>query len=173
MVRRCCLFTLCLLGGLGGLSPAGAQEAPGPFRDALLDDLVGTWTMQGQVRGDSVTYRADAAWVLGYQFLRLQMRDVATPPQYAAHVYVGYDSTAEAYVAHWLDDTGGRASKTLGTGSRDGDTLAFRFDYPSGPFRTVFERRAPDRWRVRMRTKGDDGTWQPFATYVLTPRTDP
>ena len=166
------LLGACLLVGLSVLSlpqPGQAQDTPDAFQDALLDDLVGDWTMQGHVRGDSVTYRAEAAWVLGHQFLRLRMADVNTPPQYAAHVYVGYDAETEAYVAHWLDDTGGRASKTLGTGTRNGDVLTFRFDYPSGPFRTVFERTAPARWEIHMRAKGDDGNWQPFADYALTP----
>jgi hypothetical protein len=162
-VSACCL---------GSTDRAAAQQGPPPaFEDALLDDLVGTWSMEGQVRGDSVTYRATAEWVLGHQFLRIQMRDVtSTPAQYSAHVYVGYDPETEEYVAHWLDDTGGRASKTLGTGSRTGNALRLLFEYPDAPFRTVFERQSPIRWEVRMRAKGDDGTWQPFADYVLTPR---
>lgn len=169
-LRPALVFAASLL-CLASLQPATAQQGPPPaFEDALLDDLAGTWTMKGQVRGDSVTYRATAEWVLGHQFLRIQMQDVTnTPPQYSAHVYVGYDPENEEYVAHWLDDTGGRASKTLGTGSRNGDELRLLFEYPDAPFRTVFERRSPDRWQVRMRAKGDDDTWQPFADYVLTP----
>ncbi len=120
--------------------------------------------------GDSVQYRAEGAWVLGHQFLRLRMIDVQRPPQYEAHVYIGYDHTDSIYVAHWLDDTGGRASRTIGTGQREGDTLTFSFEYPEGPFRTIFVRIAPTQWRLRMQAKGDDGDWQPFAAYSMRPR---
>ena len=81
--------------------PPPSKGLPKAFEDARLNDLVGTWKMEGAVRGDSVTYRATGEWVLGHQFLRIQMRDVTnTPPQYFAHVYVGYDPEAEEYVAH-------------------------------------------------------------------------
>jgi hypothetical protein len=153
--------------GLLFAAPAGAQ-APPPVADSLLDGLVGAWTMAGQVQGDSVRYDADAEWVLDRQFLRLRMADASDPPQYAAHVYVGYDSPAQRYVAHWLDTTGGGASTTLGTGRRTDSTLTFRFDYPDGPFRTTFERRADGRWRVRMRSKDTSGVWRPFASYSMT-----
>ena len=76
------------------------------FQYALLDRLTGEWTMTGQVMGDSVQYNADAEWLLDHQFLRLHMTDVNDPPEYSAHVYVGYDSTAQQYVAHWLNTTG-------------------------------------------------------------------
>jgi hypothetical protein len=49
---------------------------------------------------------------LDHQFLRLEMKDVATPPAYEATVYIGYDKTGERYVAHWLDVFGGRFSET-------------------------------------------------------------
>ena len=159
-----------LLSSLLLAAPAGAQaqapeEASRP--DAFLDALTGDWIMTGQVRGDSVRYDANARWVLGGQFLRLRMTDVNDPPQYAAHVYVGYDSTAQRYVAHWLDTTGPGASTTLGTGDRNGDALTLRFDYPDGPFRTTFEQRAEATWRVRMRSRSESGTWQPFADYTM------
>lgn len=117
---------------------------------------------------DSVRYDATAEWVLGHQFLRLRMTDVNRPPQYAAHVYIGYDSTAQRYVAHWLDTSGGEASTTLGHGQRQGDSLAFRFEYPDGPFRTTFARRPDGAWRVRMRSKSESGAWQSFADYRMT-----
>lgn len=128
--------------------------------------------MDGHVMGDSVSYRATGTWVLAHQFLRLQMVHAADRPEYRAHVYIGYDHTNETYVAHWLDDTGGGASRTIGMGERNGNVLRFVFEYPDGPFRTVFERRSPTDWRIRMRSK-QDGEWTPFARYAMTPRTTP
>jgi hypothetical protein len=39
------------------------------------------------------------------------MKDVQTPSQYEAMVFIGYDNTSERYVAHWIDIFGGRFSK--------------------------------------------------------------
>ena len=47
--------------------------------------------MTGHVRGDSVQYDARGEWVLNHQFLSIRMEDVNSPPEYAAHVYIGYD----------------------------------------------------------------------------------
>lgn len=150
-----------------------AQDAESSrFQDAFLDDLTGEWVMTGHVMGDSVQYDAEAQWVLGHQFLRLQMTDVTSPPEYAAHVYIGHNPAEKEYVAHWLDTSGGGASTTLGHGERTGDRVTFRFDYPDGPFRTTFERSANGRWRVQMRSKEESGEWSSFADFVMTPASD-
>lgn len=156
---------LCLL----VVAPASAQTDPPAVDDDLLDQLVGPWTMTGHVMRDSVRYDAQAEWVLGHQFLRLRMTDVHQPPEYAAHVYIGVDSSAQRYVAHWLDTSGGEASTTLGRGRRKGDRLTFRFEYPDGPFRTTFARQPDGTWRVRMRSQSESGEWQPFAAYTMRP----
>lgn len=163
------LALLCL--GFFLLRPSIAQEdsEPDRFHDAFLDQLTGTWTMTGHVMGDSVTYEADAEWVLDHQFLRLRMEDVNAPPEYVAHVYIGYDGTDDQYLAHWLDDSGGRYSKTLGYGQREGEALTFEFDYPNGPFHTTFAQRAGETWHVSMRAKEDEGTWSTFAEFDVEP----
>lgn len=163
------LVVLCL--GLFFFRSALAQEEGNPshLEDAFLDQLTGTWTMVGHVMGDSVTYSADAEWVLSHQFLRLRMEDVSTPPEYVAHIYIGYDPEEEEYVAHWLDDSGGRSSKTLGFGQREGKTVTFEFDYPEGLFRTTFEQKAGEAWHVLIRAKEDMGAWSTFAEYDVEP----
>ena len=162
--------SLCLLLSLFVAASAPSQPPDdAPFQDDLLDRLAGDWTMTGHVMGDSVRHDAEARWVLRHQFLHLQMTDVNQPPAYAAHVYIGYDSTAHRYVAHWLDTTGGEASTTIGVGHRDGDTLRFRFDYPDAPFRTTFVHRADGTRRLRMRSKNESDDWQPFAAYTMRP----
>lgn len=42
------------------------------------------------------------------------MKDVSSPPNYEAMVFIGYDNTSERYVVHWIDVFGGRFSETLG-----------------------------------------------------------
>lgn len=170
MLLRSC--TLICLGVMTFASPASAQEADS-LRDAFLDRLTGSWTMTGHVRGDSVQYDARGEWVLNHQFLSIRMEDVNSPPEYAAHVYIGYDQEDQEYVAHWLDSFGGGPSETLGYGQRDGNAIVFKFKYPDGPFRTTFERGTGRTWHVLMRSKGDDGKWSTFAEYEVEPTSSP
>lgn len=100
------------------------------------------------------------------------MKDVHDPPEYAAHVYIGYDPEDEQYVAHWIDSTGGRSSETLGYGQREDDAITFKFNYPDAPFRTTFKRRPDGTWNVLMRTKDGPEAWSTFAEYDVKPRPD-
>ncbi len=138
-----------------------------PFQDSLVDRLQGQWRMTGQVHGRPVEYSANAEWVLGHQFLRLSMVDVTKPPAYQADVYIGYDNTSERYVAHWLDTFGGRFSETLGYGRHEGDAVHFVFEYPDGPFHTIFTAHADGTWNVLMRTKDSTGAWVTFGEFTM------
>jgi hypothetical protein len=158
-------------------SPVRAQQ-PEPldgsgrvFRDSLVERLAGDWTMPGTVRGRPATLALHAEWVLNHQFLRLDMRDVAEPPEYQATVYIGRDNASERYVAHWIDVFGGRWSETLGYGTRVGDEVRFVFEYPDGPFHTTFTLDArTGRWTLLMQDRGANGAWREFARYELRPR---
>jgi hypothetical protein len=86
--------------------------------------------MAGSMWGQAQDYSLKAEWVLGHQFLRLEMKGT----QYEAVSYIGYDNASERYVAHWIDIFGGRVSETLGYGKREGNTIHFVFEYPDGPF---------------------------------------
>jgi hypothetical protein len=144
-------------------TPLVSQQAPA--HGAALDALQGRWRLAGRVQGDSVNYNGYGEWVLNHQFLRLNLRDVATPPQYEAHVYIGWDAERKQYMAHWLDIFGGRFSETLGYAPKDGDALRFLFEYPDGPFRTTFVF-GKAGWELDMKSRTKDGKWIPFAHYV-------
>jgi hypothetical protein len=147
--------------------PPSTLDGPAhPLQDPLLDQLVGSWTMSGTVRGRKVTYTTHAEWVLSHQFMKIDMRDVATPSSYEASFYLGYDNMSTRYVAHLLDVFGGRWSETLGYGQKDKDALTFVFEYPDGPFRTTFTQ-TPDGWNVDMRERAAGGEWRDFASYTL------
>jgi hypothetical protein len=154
------------------VAPAAAQQpldGPSrPFQDSLFAQLAGSWTVTGPVHGQQVTYALRAEWVLNHQFLRLDMRDVAEPPAYQAHVYIGYDNTSSRYVAHWLDGFGGRWSETLGYGQRSGTAAEFVFEYPDGPFHTTFTLDPQSgTWSVLMRDRAPDGAWREFGHLQL------
>jgi hypothetical protein len=163
MIRTSIVLTLCL----AAAAFARAQEPlDGPnrvFKDDLLDNLVGSWTVTRQIRGTEVKNTCVAEWVLNHQFLRIHMKDVAVPSQYEAMVFVGYDNTSERYVAHWLDMYGGRFSETLGYGARDGSSIRFLFEYPDGPFKNTFTWDASTAtWTFHGESKTASGQWTTF-----------
>jgi len=162
------LLPLLAVIGLALLSDARAEEPlDGPkriFRDDLLDRLVGKWLVHRKIRGKEVRDTLEADWVLNHQFLRLHMKDVQTPPEYEALVFLGYDNASERYVAHWIDVFGGRFSETLGYGRRENDSVRFVFEYPDGPFHNTF-RWDPkaSSWTFLLESKNPSGQWVPFA----------
>ena len=71
----------------------------------------------------SWVWHSNQSCVLQRQFLRVHMKDLATPPDYEAMIFIGYDNASERYVAHWIDVFGGRISETLGYGTRAGNRI--------------------------------------------------
>ncbi len=139
------------------------------FKDDLLDNLVGEWKLVRKIRGRITENVAKADWVLNHQFLRIQMRDVANPPAYEATVFIGYDTTEDRYVVHWLDVFGGRSSQTLGHGTRNGNIVKFMFPYPEHPFVNTFTWNPEAKtWNFLMQQKNADKSWSVFAEDNLT-----
>ena len=149
-----------------------AQEAlDGPkhqFKDDFVENLVGDWKLTRQIRGETVQNTVKVEWLFNHQFLRIHMKDVATPAQYEAMLFIGYDNASERYVMHWIDVFGGRFSETLGYGKRDGNSIKFVFEYPDGPFLNTFTWNAADKtWTFLMEHKNKEGKWTTFATDTL------
>lgn len=135
----------------------------GRFDDELFAQLEGEWLLTRQIRGTEVKNTVVADWVLQHQFLHLRMRDVATPPRYEAEVYIGYAHAAKEYVAHWIDNFGGHYS-AVGRGRREGHSVAFRFEYPDGPFFNTFTwDPATGTWTCHLEAVGKDGVRSTFA----------
>ncbi|MDQ3748975.1 MAG: DUF1579 domain-containing protein [Acidobacteriota bacterium] len=134
------------------------------FRDELLENLTGDWKLTHKIRGQSVENTAQADWALNHQFLRLHMKDVRTPANYEAMIFIGYDNTSERYVAHWIDVFGGRFSETLGYGTRSGNAIKFVFENPDGPFHNTLTWNPETKmWTFLMQSKDKTGKWQVFA----------
>ncbi len=171
------LLTAVVVGGVGP-APAGALpplDGPHrPFQDELLDRLVGSWRVTGVIQGEPAEQTLEATWVLNHQFLRLDYEGVGAPPagepRYQATVFVGRDNLSERYVAHWVDVFGGRWSTTLGFGTRQGDAVVFRFEYPDGPFENTFGwSPGTGRWRFLLRSRDSSGAWSTFADLEAAP----
>ena len=174
-----------LVAALALITTVGRAEAPppldGPHRpmsDALLDNLVGAWRVRGTIRGEPAEQRLTAGWALNHQFMQLEFQGVGTvpagEPRYEARVYVGFDNTSERYVAHWIDVFGGRFSGTLGYGTRSGDSITLRFEYPDGPFENTFTWHPESKaWQFALRAKLPTGAWAPFADLTATAAAPP
>ena len=167
----CNLFLLILFLSVGTIRLVAQESLDGrsvAFRDQLLDNLVGDWKLTRKIRGQSVENIVHVEWVLNHQFLRIHMKDAANPPVYEAMVFVGYDNASERYVAHWLDNFGGRFSETLGYGTRSGDSIKFVFEYPDGPFHNTFTwSPSTKRWSFLLEQKNNAYAWVVFAEDAL------
>ena len=152
-----------------------------PFRDKLLDELVGNWEVTGRVAGDPLLHSCAAEWVLNHQFLRIHFVDIGSKgskgkkagrdehPPYEAMVFVGYDNMSERYVVHWLDIFGGRFSETLGYGRReDRNSIKFLFEGGTGPLHNTLTWNSRKRtWSMAIDQKDAKGKWTRFASESL------
>jgi hypothetical protein len=166
------LFLIIVLATLARPVRLSAQS-PAEWRDDLVDHMVGTWKQQGEIMGRDAHHAVDAEWVLNHQFLRIHEKTEAGVPgsenRYEAIWFLGYDPVSDRYVLHLLDVFGGRFSETLGFGLRDGNAIRFVFEYPDGPFHTVFQWSPEnDTWQWLMTQKDKDGKWANFGDLKLT-----
>ena len=150
--------------------PAAAGAGP-PESTQLLGQLASKWDLTGTVMGKPAHYRAEGRWVLNGAWLRFSMIDVATPPDYEAEVYFGYDRKAKDYVAHWLDRFGAAGARVTATGQADEGTLVLLFPYAEGAFRDTLQL-APDgaSGTLRLEAQKGDGSWSTFASYQMKRR---
>jgi hypothetical protein len=153
-------------------SPLPAQMSP-EWTDDLVDHMVGSWKITGQVLGHEAHHEVQAEWVLNHQFLRVHEKTAADAPKtehpYEAIWFLGYDSVSDRYVLHLMDIFGGRFSETLGYGIRDGNQIRFVFEYPDGPFHTTFRWNSETgTWDWLMKQKDKTGKWTPFSDLKLT-----
>jgi uncharacterized protein DUF1579 len=163
-----CLLGVCV--GTAALTVRAQDSVDGPnrpFRDELVENLVGDWKITRKIHGREVENSLQAEWVLQHQFLQLHMKDVADPPTYEAIVLIGYVNAEKRYVAYWCDTTGGQYSGE-GHGIRSGNQIEFRFDFADGPFFNTFTWDATTKgWTFLMESVGKDGARVRFAEDVL------
>jgi hypothetical protein len=163
-MKRILLALALLLAPIVPALPAGEPaNKRAAFQDEFLDKLVGHWNLTRKVRGTTEENKVDAEWVLEHQFLRLHMKDVASPPKYEAEVYIGFDKAGNRYVAHWMDTFGGGFS-SMGFGVRDGNSLPLIFEDADGTVRNTFTYDpATQSWTSLIVQKAKGGDWKTFA----------
>ena len=154
---------------------SGSAESP-VYADPLLDRLIGTWVLRGQIAGKDTTHDVVAEWVLGHEYVRL--REVAREKDgkgnaaYEAIVFIGSGQPSHDYACLWLDSTGGGglAPEGIGHAMRVGEEIPFVFLDGSGriSFKNTFAYdKSTDSWAWIMDNIAG-GKAIPFGRVKLT-----
>jgi len=172
------LFAVILLAFALHVPSTAQLQGPPEWHDDLIDHMVGTWKIEGNVMGAEAHHTLTAEWVLNHQFLRMYEKTSPDAPssekRYEAIWFIGYDDVSEKYVEHLMDIFGARFSESLGYGTRDGDSIRFVYEYPDGPFHTTY-RWNPQQgsWQWLMEEKNKNGKWITFADFKLKRAANP
>ena len=169
---RAFLTVLAVAAVMGAPLPAHAQVAP--FRDPLVDKLVGRWVLRGTMAGrGEVVHDVVGQWVLGHQYLLLretsrELRPGTINPVYEAHLYIGWDQPRGRYGAIWLDVAGEASSGVLGSAQPMINALPFVFTASDGTITrtTMTYDNGSRRWRWQI-IREKDGQAATFADLEL------
>lgn len=161
-----------VLASLSCAAPLRAQDAPPTPPDSLIEHLVGTWVLEGDIAGQQVTHDVTAAWVLGHEYVRLhevsRERTAAGAPAYEAILYIYSDAKTRAYAVMWLDNTTAGPFEPIGHAVAAGDSIPFVFgDSDADRIHNTFlydPRSDSWRWRIDNETAG---ARTPFARVTL------
>jgi uncharacterized protein DUF1579 len=140
--------------------------------DEFLGHLVGSWTLTGTMGSTALRQKVEARWVVQGRFLRMHFAQegpsLPDRPPYEAVYMLGYDGQAGEYVLHLFDTFGTTYARTLGVGTRRGDSVEFLFEYPSGQFSNTFTwDRLTGQWTMLLRQREGAEGWRLFATKTL------
>ena len=158
---------------LSAWSHAAGREAPKP--EDFLDRLVGSWDLTGTMGSTPLHQHVDARWAIQGRFLQMHFVEEGPLPgksPYEAIYMLGYDNQAGKYVLHLFDTFGATYSRTVGVGTRQGDSVDFLFEYPTGRFSNTFTwNQATAKWEMLLRQRDSNGEWTVFARKTLSRKT--
>jgi hypothetical protein len=146
------------------------------LHDPLLDHLIGTWVLRGDIAHKSVTHSVQVQWVLAHQYIQIRetsrSKTADGAPEYDAIVYIGWNPDLKQYACLWLDSTGGNGLVEWALGHADADPtkLAFLFSDKNGDpsvHNTFAYDRITNTWRWTI-DNVDKGQLKPFANVKLT-----
>ena len=110
------------------LQPSEADTAT-----ALLNHLVGAWTMTGRLGGKQTTHDVDARWVLNREYVEFHevSRDRRPDggPVYEAIVFLAWSAKTREFMCMFLDNTigGGLSPEGIARGQRSGNSIPVVF----------------------------------------------
>jgi hypothetical protein len=154
--------------------PAFAESTV--YSDPLLDHLIGTWVLRGNIAHRPTTHDVVAEWVLGHEYVRLhevsREKDAKGNPAYEAIVLIGSGRPSHDYACLWLDTTGGGglAPEGIGHAIHAVGEIPFAFSDGTGKvsFRNTFVyHKNTHSWEWIM-DNVLDGKLIPFGRVTLT-----
>jgi len=153
---------------------------------ALLDRLVGTWTMTGILGGKQTTHDVDARWILNKEYVEFhetsRERRPDGTPAYEARLTFAWVSRTSEFMCLFLDNTagGGLSPEGIARGKRSGSAIPVVFACRNGEcppgmsehesMHTTFNYdRSTDTWRLTIDDIADGKTTR-FADMELRRR---
>jgi len=148
---------------------------PAASAAALMNHLVGRWTMTGMLGGKRTIHDVDASWVLKREYVRFhevsRQRGADGEPAYEAIVLLSWHVKTGEFMCLWLDNTagGGLSPQGIARGPPSGDTipLVFTLSQRESLHTTFAYDRSADTWRLTI----DDITGRKsdrFGDVILT-----
>jgi len=145
-----------------------------PPPETLLDHMIGSWILRGNVEGRETTHDVTAEWILGHEYVQIhevsREKDAQGRPQYEAVILIERNPKSGEYACQWLDSTGGGAlfTQVIGHGERDGDKIPFLFKMNDGSLfhNTFVYNSAGDTWQWILDGE-EKGKLKPFARLEL------
>jgi hypothetical protein len=131
--------------------PAGSAAA-------LMNHLVGRWTMTGRLGGKRAIHDVDAKWILNREYVQFhevsRERSASGGPAYEAIVLLSWYVKTSEFMCLWLDNTagGGLSPEGIARGPQAGDTvpIVFRLSQRESIHTTFAYNRVTDTWRLTI-----------------------
>jgi hypothetical protein len=145
------------------------------LHDPLLDRLIGTWVLRGDIAHKPVTHAVKVQWVLAHQYIQIRetsrSKTAEGATKYDAIIYIGWNPDSRQYACLWLDSTGGNGlvGWAFGHADADADKLAFLFTDKDGEpsvHNTFAYDRKTNTWRWTIENV-EEGQLKPFANVKL------
>lgn len=141
----------------------------------LLNRLVGSWVLTGEIAGENATHDVEATAALQGNYVRIEEvsreRGANGLPAYEATIFVGWLN--DHYVCFWFDNTEVATPGVTCDASPAGDAIPFQFRDAQGAlmFTNTFSYdRSADTWTWRLVNVGGDGAEATFGDVTLRRR---
>ncbi len=171
------------------LLAAPVQRSDADAAAALLDHLVGHWTMKGTLGGKQTIHDADAQWVLNREYVEFHEvsrdRRQNGSPAYEAILFLGWHAKTDEFMCLFLDNTigGGLSPEGIAHGKRSDHAISVVFACRSGEcppglsehesLHTTFDYDGSgDTWRLTI-DDVKDGKTDRYGDMTLTRRAGP
>jgi hypothetical protein len=140
------------------LNVALVQQSDATAAAALMNHLVGRWTMVGTLGGKQATHEADVRWVLNREYVEFhetsRERGPDGGPKFEAIVFLAWYAKTSEFMCMFLDNTvgGGLSPEGIARGKPSGNAipLIFTLSAHESLHTTFTYDPAADSWRMTI-----------------------